>query len=69
MKKELISLLLLFLIILSAVSIFSYHAQDPAIGGDVLAVPDTIHNLFGLVGAHVAGFLFFCSVWAHSGFR
>jgi S-DNA-T family DNA segregation ATPase FtsK/SpoIIIE len=59
MKKELISLLLLFLIILSAVSLFSYHAQDPAIGGDVLAVPDTIHNLFGLVGAHVAGFFVF----------
>lgn len=59
MKKELISLLLLFLIIFFAVSLFSFHAQDPAIGNDPLIVPAGIHNLFGLVGAHVAGFFVF----------
>ncbi|MDT8380318.1 MAG: DNA translocase FtsK 4TM domain-containing protein [Desulfotignum sp.] len=59
MKKELISLLLLFLIILSAFSLFSYHAEDPAIGTDFLTSPGTIHNLFGLMGAHVAGFFVF----------
>jgi DNA segregation ATPase FtsK/SpoIIIE, S-DNA-T family len=59
MKKELISLLLLFLIVFFAVSLFSFHAQDPAIGNDSLIVPAGIHNLFGLVGAHVAGFFVF----------
>ncbi len=59
MKKELITLVLVFLIILTGVSLFSYHAQDPALGHDVSAVPDTIHNHFGLLGAHVAGFFIF----------
>jgi len=59
MRKELTSLFLVFLIVLTAVSLFSFHAQDPALGQDVLAVPDTIHNQFGLLGAHVAGFFIF----------
>ncbi len=59
MRKELTSLLLVFLIILTGVSLFSFHAQDPALGHDVFAVPDTIHNQFGLLGAHVAGFFIF----------
>ena len=59
MRKELTSLFLVFLIILTAVSLFSFHGQDPALGQDVLAVPDTIHNHFGLLGAHVAGFFIF----------
>jgi S-DNA-T family DNA segregation ATPase FtsK/SpoIIIE len=59
MRKELTSLLLLFLIIFFAVSLFSFHADDPAVGNDVLTVPGTIHNLFGLAGAHAAGFLVF----------
>ncbi len=59
MRKELTSLLLLFLIIFFAVSLFSFHADDPAVGNDVVTVPGTIHNLFGLAGAHAAGFLVF----------
>ncbi|MCF8113474.1 MAG: DNA translocase FtsK 4TM domain-containing protein [Desulfotignum sp.] len=59
MRKELTSLLLFFLIILSGISLFSFHAQDPSLGHDFLVVPDTIHNQFGLVGAHVAGFFIF----------
>ena len=59
MKKELLSLLLLFLIIFFAVSLFSFHADDPAIGNDVVTATGAIHNLFGLVGAYVAGFLVF----------
>ncbi len=59
MRKELTSLVLVFLIILTGVSLFSFHAQDPALGQDILAVPDTIHNQFGLLGAHVAGFFIF----------
>jgi DNA segregation ATPase FtsK/SpoIIIE, S-DNA-T family len=59
MKKELTSLLLLFLIILTAVSLFSFHAMDPAPGHNFLVIPDTVHNQFGLMGAHVAGFFIF----------
>ncbi|MBU3951247.1 MAG: DNA translocase FtsK 4TM domain-containing protein [Proteobacteria bacterium] len=55
MKKELYGILLLFSIILTAVSLFSYDAADPCIGNNFSTVPPIVHNLFGLVGAHVAG--------------
>ncbi|MBU0970296.1 MAG: DNA translocase FtsK 4TM domain-containing protein [Proteobacteria bacterium] len=55
MKKELYGILLLFSIILTAVSLFSYDAADPCIGNGFSTVPPIVHNLFGLVGAHVAG--------------
>ncbi|MCG8616163.1 MAG: DNA translocase FtsK 4TM domain-containing protein [Desulfobacterales bacterium] len=55
MKKELYGILLFFLIVLSAVSLFSYHAADPGVGNGFTRVPDQVHNQFGLVGAHVAG--------------
>ncbi|MCP4721852.1 MAG: DNA translocase FtsK, partial [Desulfobacteraceae bacterium] len=56
MRKELYGILLLFSIILTAVSFFSYDAADPCVGHDFFAIPANVHNLFGLVGAHVAGF-------------
>ncbi|MCP3941817.1 MAG: DNA translocase FtsK [Desulfobacteraceae bacterium] len=56
MKKELYSISLLFLIILTAVSLFSYDAADPCVGHLFFVIPPKVHNLFGLVGAHVAGF-------------
>jgi len=59
MKKELYGILLLFSIILTAVSLFSYNAADPCVGPDFLIVPKVVHNLFGLVGAHVAGFFIY----------
>lgn len=55
MKKELFGILLLFSIILTAVSLFSYDAADPCVGPDFFTIPGTVHNMFGLVGAHVAG--------------
>ncbi|HCY86769.1 MAG TPA: cell division protein FtsK [Desulfobacteraceae bacterium] len=55
MKKELYGILLFFLIILSAVSLFSYHAADPCVGNGFARVPAQVHNQFGLVGAHFAG--------------
>ena len=55
MKKELFGIFLLFLIILTSVSIFSYHADDPCLGNHFFTLPDHVNNLFGLVGAHVAG--------------
>ena len=56
MRKELYGILLLFSIILTAVSLFSYDAADPCVGHDFFTIPANVHNLFGLVGAHVAGF-------------
>jgi S-DNA-T family DNA segregation ATPase FtsK/SpoIIIE len=56
MKKELYGILLFFSIILTAVSLFSYDAADPCLGNHFFIIPDQVHNLFGFVGAHVAGF-------------
>ncbi len=56
MKKELYGILLLFSIVLTAVSLFSYDAADPCVGHHFFVIPANVHNLFGLVGAHVAGF-------------
>jgi len=59
MKKELICILLFFLIVLTCVSLFSYDIADPCVGSDFFSVPDNIHNAFGLLGAHFAGFFIF----------
>ena len=59
MKKELIGILFLFLVILTAISLLTYHASDPCAGNDFFTVPKTIHNAFGLLGAHTAGFFIY----------
>jgi S-DNA-T family DNA segregation ATPase FtsK/SpoIIIE len=59
MKKELYGILFFFLIVLTAVSLFSYHVSDPCVGNDFFTIPDNIHNSFGLLGAHLAGFFIF----------
>jgi S-DNA-T family DNA segregation ATPase FtsK/SpoIIIE len=55
MRKEIIGILLFFLVIFSLISLLSYHQDDPSIhntGGGV-----AVYNLFGTLGAHVAGAL------------
>ena len=59
MKKELFGILVLFLFILTSLSLFSYSAEDPSCFHNPFAVPDNIHNLFGLLGAHLSGLLVF----------
>jgi S-DNA-T family DNA segregation ATPase FtsK/SpoIIIE len=59
MKKELVGILLFFFIILTGVSLFTYHAADPCVGNQFFTIPETIHNAFGLLGAHLAGFFIF----------
>ncbi|NOX35715.1 MAG: DNA translocase FtsK [Deltaproteobacteria bacterium] len=59
MKKELYGILLIFFIVLAAVSLFSYNVSDPCIGNHFFTTPDHIHNAFGLLGAHFAGFFIF----------
>ncbi len=82
MKKELYGILLFFSIVLTSVSFFSYNVADPCVGNNFFIIPDNIHNAFGLLGAHFAGFfiflfglgafwiplvLGFCSVWLLKG--
>ena len=59
MKKELYGILFFFLIVLTSVSLFSYHVSDPCVGNQFFTIPDHIHNAFGLLGAHFAGFFIF----------
>jgi len=59
MKKELYGMLLFFSIVLTSVSLFSYHASDPCVANNFFNIPDNIHNAFGLLGAHFAGFFVF----------
>ena len=48
-----------FSIVLTSVSLFSYHASDPCVANNFFNIPDNIHNAFGLLGAHFAGFFIF----------
>ncbi len=55
MRKEILAIILTFIVIFTAVSIFSYHPSDPSInraGG-----AEEIQNMFGPAGAYVAGLL------------
>ncbi|MBF0111369.1 MAG: DNA translocase FtsK 4TM domain-containing protein [Desulfamplus sp.] len=81
MKKELLAILLLFLVVLTSVSILSHSPLDPSINHQSFTT-ENIHNLFGLVGAHLSGvivdlfgvaslwlpmYLFLASLWYFRG--
>lgn len=53
MRKEIGGLILFFLVIFSLISLLSYSPDDPSIHH--AAEPENIHNLFGLLGAHLSG--------------
>ncbi len=55
MRKEIGGLILFFLVIFSLISLLSYSPTDPSIHH--AASNGKIHNLFGLLGAHLAGLL------------
>ena len=55
MRKEIIGILLFFLVIFTLISLLSYSSSDPSIHNAKAA--GNIHNLFGLIGAHWSGFL------------
>ena len=55
MRKEITGLLLFFLVVFSLISLMTYSPGDPSIHHAAASGP--IHNQFGVVGAHVAGFL------------
>jgi S-DNA-T family DNA segregation ATPase FtsK/SpoIIIE len=54
MRKEIFGILLLFILVLTAGSLLSYHPTDPSINTQTSG---EVQNLFGLLGAHIAGFL------------
>jgi S-DNA-T family DNA segregation ATPase FtsK/SpoIIIE len=55
MRKEIIGIILFFLVVFTLISLLSYSPQDPSIN-NARATGD-IHNLFGIFGAHVSGTL------------
>ena len=55
MRKEIIGVILTFVLIFVTVSLFSYHPSDPSINR--VQASGQVHNVFGPAGAHVAGFL------------
>jgi S-DNA-T family DNA segregation ATPase FtsK/SpoIIIE len=57
MRKEILGVVLVFLLIFTAVSLLSYHPSDPSINR--AGASAEVQNVFGPVGAHVAGFLIY----------
>lgn len=55
MRKEIVGLILFFLVIFTLISLISFSPTDPSILQATSA--EKIHNLFGLMGAHLSGFL------------
>ena len=55
MRKELVSIILIFIVIFTLVSLLTYSPADPSIHH--VGTPEQIDNFFGLVGAHLAGLL------------
>jgi S-DNA-T family DNA segregation ATPase FtsK/SpoIIIE len=56
MRKEIIGILLFFLVIFTLISLISYHHADPSINHSA-GTSAGVHNLFGTLGAQVAGAL------------
>jgi len=55
MRKEIYGIILFFLVIFTLISLLSYSPADPSINNSRAA--GQIYNLFGILGAHLSGFL------------
>ena len=55
MRKEIIGILLFFLVVLTLISLVSYSPSDPSVHNARAA--GEVHNFFGMLGAHIAGLL------------
>ena len=55
MRKEIIGILLFFVVIFTLISLVSYSPKDPSIFN--AGAKGEIHNLFGMLGAHLSGVL------------
>jgi S-DNA-T family DNA segregation ATPase FtsK/SpoIIIE len=55
MRREIIGIFLFFFVIFTLISLLSYHPADPSIHS--AGAGGRVHNLFGVVGAQLAGLL------------
>ena len=55
MRKEIIGILLFFLVVFTLISLVSYSPTDPSINN--VKAAGEIRNFFGVLGAHIAGLL------------
>ena len=55
MRKEVVSIILIFIVIFTLISLVTYSPDDPSIHH--VRTSGQIENFFGLFGAHLAGFL------------
>lgn len=55
MRKEIVSIILIFIVIFSLISLLTYSPDDPSIHH--VGTSAEIENFFGFFGAHLAGFL------------
>jgi S-DNA-T family DNA segregation ATPase FtsK/SpoIIIE len=55
MRKEILGILLFFLVIFTLISLISFHEGDPSINNS--GAPESVHNLFGTIGSYVASIL------------
>jgi DNA segregation ATPase FtsK/SpoIIIE, S-DNA-T family len=55
MRKEILGILLFFLVIFTLISLLSYNSGDPSIHN--VGVHGPVHNLFGTLGSQTAGIL------------
>jgi S-DNA-T family DNA segregation ATPase FtsK/SpoIIIE len=56
MRKEILGIVLLFILVFTTISLLSYHPLDPSVNN--VRGSGEVRNLFGPVGAHTAGLLF-----------
>jgi len=55
MRKEIIGILLFFVVVFTLISLVSYSPKDPSIFN--VGAKGEIHNMFGMLGAHLSGLL------------
>ena len=55
MRKEIIGILLFFIVVFTLISLVSYSPSDPSIFNP--GAKGEIHNMFGMLGAHLSGIL------------
>lgn len=55
MRRELLGILVFFVLVFTLISLLTYHPADPSL--HAAGSGGRVHNLFGPAGAHVAGFL------------
>jgi len=56
MRKEIIGILFFFLFVTTLISLYSYNPDDPSLFNNQAEI-NYVDNLFGLVGAHISGFM------------